>query len=115
MRQKLCALLLTIGASVLLTGSALAQAPREERLEIAVADQDIAAEQFQRALIVEGGDESRQTRPRVGVALEASGLRVHLHNVHGEVRFRGSLGPLLQRVLGTTAPGQMPVTEPAGP
>jgi hypothetical protein len=80
------------------SGSA-ARTNADEIFELSIDERHIIEQDFHASTSVEAGDERAQgVKLRVGVAVGASDIDVLLRNVHGRVRFRATLDPVLRRI-----------------
>lgn len=71
----------------------------DERFELNIAERRIVERDYHASTAVEiGHADERGVNLRVGVAVTAQNITVQLRNVRGEVRFRATLDPILQRI-----------------
>ncbi|HKY05467.1 MAG TPA: hypothetical protein VJQ56_11285 [Blastocatellia bacterium] len=71
----------------------------DERFDLNIAEQRIVERDYHASTSVEiGNADERGLNLRVGVAVTAQSISVLLRNVRGEVRFRASLDPILERI-----------------
>lgn len=81
----------------------------DENFELNIAERRITERDFAASTTVEIGEETaRGLSLRVGVAVGADEINVLLRNVRGSVRFRATLGRVLERLNARPAPGAMP-------
>lgn len=77
-----------------------------ENFELNIAERRITEHGFAASTTVELGEETaRGLLLRVGVAVGADEINVLLKNVRGSVRFRATLGRVLERLNARPAPG----------
>lgn len=77
----------------------------DETFELNITERRITERDFAARTSVEAGEESaRGLRLRVGVELGASEIDVLLRNIRGSVRFRATLGRVLDRLNARRAP-----------
>lgn len=83
----------------------------DETFELNITERRITERNFTASTAIEAGEESaRGLRLRIGVGVGAEQIDVLLRNVHGQVRFRGTLDRVLD--LLNTRRAQGPATTP---
>jgi hypothetical protein len=81
----------------------------DENFELDIKERRITESGFAASTSIEVGEEtSRGLLLRVGVSLGADEISVLLRNVHGRVRFHGTLERVLERLNTHRAPGAVP-------
>lgn len=86
----------------------------DEDFDLNIAERHITEPDFHAETAVEaGGEAARGLNLKVGVAVRAEQIDVLLRNVHGHVRFRANLDPVL-RLLGAR-PGPPQAAPPPRP
>lgn len=75
------------------------QTNTDENFELNIDERRITEHDFHASTEVEANDEHAQgVNLRIGVAVAASEIDLLLRNVHGRVRFRATLDPVLRRI-----------------
>jgi hypothetical protein len=81
----------------------------DETFELNITERRITKHNLEASTSVEVGDESAQgLHLRIGVGVGAQEIDVLLREVHGSVRFHGSLDRVLQRINARRAPDAGP-------
>lgn len=81
------------------TALSAAQTNADENFELDIASRRITENNYQASTAIEtNADNARGVNLRVGVFLNANRIDVSLRNVRGQVRFRGSLERVLERL-----------------
>jgi hypothetical protein len=81
----------------------------DETFELNITERRITRRDFEASTSVEAGEESaRGLNLRIGVAVGADSIDVLLRNVRGQVRFRGTLDRVLDRINARRAPTPSP-------
>jgi hypothetical protein len=81
----------------------------DENFELNIAERRITERDFAASTTVEIGEETAHGLSlRVGVAVGADEINVFLRNVRGSVRFRATLGRVLDRLNARPTPGATP-------
>jgi hypothetical protein len=83
----------------------------DETFELNIVERHYSQENFEASTAVGTGSDDQKLNLNVGVALSAGRIDALLRNVHGTVRFRGSLGRILGIVGDRLTPS--PAASPA--
>jgi hypothetical protein len=87
------------------TGDTQTRSSASETFELNITERRITKLNFAASTAVEAGEESaRGLRLRIGVGVGAEQIDVLLRNVHGLVRFRGTLDRVLELINSRRAP-----------
>ena len=79
----------------------------DETFELDIAERRFTKENFEAATALDTGGRVSGVNVRIGVSLTAGKIEVLLRNVHGSVRFRGTL----DRILGIVGKRPIPPAE----
>lgn len=91
------------------TDAAQTRSNADETFELNISERRITEQNFNASTSVEAGEESaRGLRLRIGVGVGAEQIDVLLRNVHGSVRFRGTLDRVLELINSRRAPETTP-------
>jgi hypothetical protein len=91
------------------TNAAQTRSNADETFELNISERRITEQNFNASTSVEAGEESaRGLRLRIGVGVGAEQIDVLLRNVHGSVRFRGTLDRVLELINSRRAPETTP-------
>jgi hypothetical protein len=74
----------------------------DETFELDISERRFTKTDFEASTSVDTEGDSRGVNVRIGVSLNAGSISVFLRNVHGNVRFRGTLDRILE-VIGRRA------------
>jgi hypothetical protein len=87
----------------------------DETFELNIVERRYSQDHFEAATAVATNSEDQKLRLQVGVALVSGRIDVLLRNVHGAVRFRGTLDRILQIIKDRQAPADTQPPTPAPP
>lgn len=91
------------------TDAAQTRSNANETFELNISERRITEQNFNASTSVEAGEESaRGLRLRIGVGVGAEQIDVLLRNVHGLVRFRGTLDRVLELINSRRTPETTP-------
>jgi hypothetical protein len=92
-------------------GNSVSRSNADETFELNIVERRYAQENFAAATAVGTSSDDQKLNLNIGVALSAGRIDALLRNVHGTVRFRGSLGRIFEIVGDRLTPS--PPTSPA--